>query len=420
MSPHTLPGRTTPFLIVLTALFGVLAGVVQGADQPGEKPVLFVVSRATGEPLRGPVRELGDSWKLRLGTAETPLYQGDDWLTLRRADHPLPANPTSAQLIFTNGDRLPLDLTSVKLVGERLSFTHPLLGEGKPLQVPLPVLSVLWLQPPDQAANIPALLRRLASDRHPRDVVWLQNGDQLEGVLDGLQKQELRLDVARKLTTIPLSKVSALTLSSELSQAPRPRGPHARLVLADGTRLTMVELSAASGKPLRGKTAFGATVEIPLQQVIALDRLQARAVYLDELQPVRYEHTPYLDLKWNYTVGASVDRGDLRLARGTHDRGIGMHSASRLTYHVPAGAQRFEALVGLDEIRGRAGSVRLQVLVDDRPHPLEDNKDVTVARGALPVRLDVRGAKTLTLVVEFGQRGDVGDHVNWVDARFIK
>ena len=41
-------------------------------------------------------------------------------------------------------------------------------------------------------------------------------------------------------------------------------------------------------------------------------------------------------------------------------------------------------------------------------------------RGAVPVRVAVKGAKEATLVVEFGRGGDVGDHVNWADARLVK
>jgi len=38
----------------------------------------------------------------------------------------------------------------------------------------------------------------------------------------------------------------------------------------------------------------------------------------------------------------------------------------------------------------------------------------------LPVRLDVKDAKELTLVVEFGKRGDVLARVNWIDARLVR
>src|SRR5947209_2433060 len=66
-------------------------------------------------------------------------------------------------------------------------------------------------------------------------------------------------------------------------------------------------------------------------------------------------------------AGRSVAGGDLRLGGGTYDKGSGMHSRSRATYAVPAGATRFEAVVGLDEVSGRSGGVQIQLLADGKP-----------------------------------------------------
>jgi hypothetical protein len=61
----------------------------------------------------------------------------------------------------------------------------------------------------------------------------------------------------------------------------------------------------------------------------------------------------------------------------------------------------------------------VEVLVDGKPR-LGREKDLTARTGSLLVRVEVRGAKQLTLAVEFGERGDVEDDVDWVDARLIK
>ena len=58
---------------------------------------------------------------------------------------------------------------------------------------------------------------------------------------------------------------------------------------------------------------------------------------------------------------------DLRLAGSTYDKGIGLHSHSRLSYAVPRDCRRFEALVGLDDRAGRRGSGRIRVLADGKP-----------------------------------------------------
>ena len=97
-----------------------------------------------------------------------------------------------------------------------------------------------------------------------------------------------------------------------------------------------------------------------------------------------------------------------------------MHSTSRVTYSLPDGAKRFEARVGLDDHLGVRGSVRVRLLIDGKERDLGLRGDLTHRVGPLAVSLDLTGAKELTLIVDFGANGDVGDHVNWCDARIVR
>src|SRR5262249_38993019 len=155
---------------------------------------------------------------------------------------------------------------------------------------------------------------------------------------------------------------------------------YARLVLTNGARLS---LSAATLErhTLHGTTLFGARVEIPLDQLLALDILQGKAVYLSDLKPKAYRHTPFLNVSWPYVVDGSVAGRDMRLAGSTYDRGLGMHSQSEITYALPGAYRRFEALVGLDEETGRQGSVRVKVLVDGKPRDFGWDKELTARDG---------------------------------------
>ena len=45
---------------------------------------------------------------------------------------------------------------------------------------------------------------------------------------------------------------------------------------------------------------------------------------------------------------------------------------------------------------------------------------VLAAGTTVPIRVDVREVKALTLVVDFGPTGDVQADVNWADARLVK
>jgi hypothetical protein len=140
---------------------------------------------------------------------------------------------------------------------------------------------------------------------------------------------------------------------------------------------------------------------------------------LDELTPKRFEHTPYLGVAWPLVVNGSVTGQDLRLGGSVYDRGLGVHSASRVSYALPAGVRYFQATVGLDDVAGRRGSVRVRVLRDGKECDLGRQRDLKAGE-MLDVRLDVGGTRELTLVVDFGEGGDIGDHVNWVDARLIR
>ena len=87
---------------------------------------------------------------------------------------------------------------------------------------------------------------------------------------------------------------------------------------------------------------------------------------------------------------------------------------------MPAGARRFETVVGLDELTGRLGAVSIDVLVDGKS--LLDGH-AGVYTGASPPR-SLRlvlppGSRDLTLEVDFGRGGDVQDQVDWADARVI-
>lgn len=409
----------TRFTALLPLL--VIAFLTFAAHSPAQQAPEFIAQTVDGVPRRGPLERLGEGWSGRLGGAAPANVAAGELLSLRRADRPLPAPPLGEQAILVNGDRLPG--TILGLSGERIVFRlPPEYGVEKEVRLPLSALSVLWLDGPDDEESPDRLIRQLTQGQRTRDVVLLRNGDAVEGVLAAVDagRSVLEVEVDRKTVSLDRAKVAAVALTTETAGAVKRRGSQARLVLADGGRVTLTAAACADGKTLTGKTIFGAELRVPLAEVVALDVLGGRAVYLSELKPRRYDFTPALDVRWPYVSDGSVVGDALRLAGSTYDRGVGMHSESRLTYDLGGDYRRFEALVGLDDRTGRGGSVRVKVLVDGKPRDLGFDRELTVRDGPLPLRVDVRGARELTLVVEFGRRLHVEDHVNWADARLVK
>jgi hypothetical protein len=96
-----------------------------------------------------------------------------------------------------------------------------------------------------------------------------------------------------------------------------------------------------------------------------------------------------------------------------------VHAESRLTFDLAGRYDWFEAVVGLDARTGKQGRVRVEVQVDGKAQDLGRDREWEGRDEPLALRIDVRKARRLTLVVRDGRFGDVQAHVNWADARLI-
>jgi hypothetical protein len=258
-----------------------------------------------------------------------------------------------------------------------------------------------------------------------RDIVCLRNGDVVAGVLSELDDQKAEVEVEKKRVTVRMAQVAYIAFNTELSETLRPKGAYARLILTGtgpgkGGRLSLTSAACTDATTLTGTTVFGARLSVPLEEVAALDLLQGRSVYISDLKPSRYEFHPYLDTTWPLATDGNVTEHDLLLRGSTYDKGVSLHSHSRLSYPLGGAYRRFEALVGLDDRDGRSGSVRIRLLADGKVLDIGADRELTAREDPVPINVSVEGVRELTLVVEFGQGGDVQDVVDWVDARLIK
>lgn len=388
------------------------------ADGPLKTPI-FAVRTTRAEMEKGTWRQLRSDWSVRLGEGDGRLIPGANVLSVRRVDIPLPPLPADSHLILANGDRVPF--RGLRLVEEKFHFRHANLEGGNEASLPLSAVSVLWYIAPDKELDAEKLRRRLTAGTRTRDLVYLRNGDVVAGVLTRLDADNAVVEVDKRRVTVKTPQLAYIAFNTELADALRPKGAYARLILRDnrpgrGGRISLTSASADETS-LRGTTVFGARLRVPLLDIAALDTYQANSVYLSDLKESKFAFQPYFDATWPLAVDGNVTGHDLRLAGSTYDKGIGMHSHSRLSYRLSGGFKRFEALVGLDDRDGRGGAVRLRVLADGET--LMD-RAVTSRDAAVPVSLSVEGKRELILEVDFGQDGDVRDVVNWADARLVK
>ena len=110
--------------------------------------------------------------------------------------------------------------------------------------------------------------------------------------------------------------------------------------------------------------------------------------------------------------------GPLSIGGRGFESGIGVHSRSVLTYELDGQYREFTAQCGLDDAAGLMGDVSASIVVDGEVKWEERH----MRGGTQPraVRIDVSGARTLKLRVDFGGNGDVRDRFDWADAALIR
>ena len=92
-----------------------------------------------------------------------------------------------------------------------------------------------------------------------------------------------------------------------------------------------------------------------------------------------------------------------------------MHSPARITYDLDGGYRRFDAQVAIDDTAQERGSVLFRVFVDDGSGKWQEAATSEILRGGqTPQALsaDLSGAKRISLLVDFADRGDELDYAD--------
>jgi hypothetical protein len=402
-------------------LTGLMPVVLLAAAAPPEAEFL-ASSPAKAQPV-GRLVTLTPDGVVTLETADGKVAVRDV-VSLRRTDLPLPPLPRGPELVTTTGDRIP-----GRLVGgdaQRLRF----LPDGGLVPemawaVPYSSAAFVWLtRTPAETPPDPARDSWLGGDRN-RDLVRLRNKDVISGTLDGFVADPVALRFTSDTgaaRTIALTEVAALAFNPSLARIRKPKGPYAHLVLRNGMRVDITS-PIADRETIRGRTLFGQAVEFPLTDLVALSVYQGKAAYLSDLKPKKVEQAGYLGTAWPFASDRTVRGRPLRLntaaGKETFDKGLGTHPQTTLVYDIAGKYSRFEALVGLDAETGRRGQASVRVLVDGKEQTLPTLQRLTAGQAAR-VRLDIGGAKELTLVVDFAPTGGAWGDVNWADARVLE
>ena len=242
----------------------------------------------------------------------------------------------------------------------------------------------------------------------------MTNGDRRLGGFLELGERVIKFQVDTKPVEIDRTGVVALGFDPALVSYPRPKPPYFEVSLSDGTRLGLTEFAIDRGR-MTGLTRFGIRVQFPLGEVAGLRSETVEFISEREIAAVQY--VPYVGPTRPYRLDRAVDGGRFTLSGLTYERGLGTQSRTLLAYKLKPTDLRFQAMVGLDDRAGPLGSVAFRVLLDGKERFATPS--MSARDPAKSIDIELAGAKTLILITEFGDRGDVRDLADWVDARIV-
>ncbi len=392
----------------LGLVVGVLFVGTVGAARTAEPPLLEAVP-VEGKPFRASIATVDAQGRVTLRCEgrdrtmpATDLVFWGTWVEAERAPH----------VVLADGGLLVAEVVSADK--ETLVADSPTFGE---IKLPVPLAAGVVFRPPAERLRRDQLSDRLVRASGDSDRVMLVNGDELAGTIDMIARGRLKLHTEVGPAEIETHRVRAVVFHPALRRRVERQGPSAMVGLGDGTRLRATGLEVDQ-RSVCMTIGGGLTWTASPEALWAVQPLGGRVTYLSDLQPAEYRHVPYLDLKWPYRADRNVQGGMLRSGGRLYAKGLGVHSAARLTYVLTEPYRRFEAALAVDDETVGKGSVGFRVFVDGRLRYA--SPPIRGGEAPVPVSVELDGGKRLDLVVDFAERADELDHANWLNARLVR
>lgn len=403
---------------VLRRVCGALLVLFVARDGfPQENPNrLVTVRNQDGREITGNLVSVGEG-QLTVGTTESHHLATRNLISLRCLKRPSVRNPADPLVLLSDGGMLAARV----MQGDELSLVvrwarFPVWDEVK---LPLEGVRGIIFTRSDDAAGEARLWNRLTGHRDRHDLVLLTNGDSLFGQILRMDEQAVTLDTASGQSSIERTGIRAIAFNPELINVEPRKGEEALVSLVDGSRFRITKLKMGALDRLAGRTLFSERLELPLLTIESLRFLGGCATWISDLEPEHYTFEPYLDFPWPWRRDRNVQGGRLVLRGTEYPKGVGLHSRSEISYRLDGKYRAFQATIGIDDDAQGKGSALFEVLVDGKP--AYKSGELTGASSAVPLkRIDVTGAKTLTLRVDFGAQADILDHADWCDAVLIR
>lgn len=290
---------------------------------------------------------------------------------------------------------------------------HVAWSVGEKLVLPIDVVRAVRFKPAVADENFEAALAKPSADNDRLFVEVDGKLTVLTGLVESLTAENVVFQYEGQQQTLATAKLYGIVVAQVGKPGKDVTGVTAEL--GEGSRVVGAVKSLADDKLT---LAVGpTTVALPWPAVKSLTIRSSRLAFLSDLEPTAVEEHRLVTLPQSWQRDKNVAKKTMMLGERKFERGIGTHAYSKLTFDIGGYFDVFSAVVGIDSSTERKGDCVFVVLADDKELFRER---MTGATEPKELKLNIAGAKQLTLLVEPGEDLDLADLADWADARVIK
>ena len=408
-------------------LFPLLFAAVAAADPPVDAQLL------DGRAVSGAMVRWDAEGLTVAGESGQVTLPVDRLLSVRWPGDKFTAPGSAKYMELVDGTRLNIaDFTTRRGVADASTAYS-----SSPLRIRTALISTVELQPASEASRV--AWRELETKNLAGDVLLVskrdgQSVDYLAGILGDVTADQAGFEWEGDRVQVKRSKIAALAYHHD-----KPAGlPDAvcRLETADGSQIPAREVALEEGR-LHVVTPAGVRLTLAVADVRQADFSAGKLAYLSDLKPVRAQWTPRIATPLSAELQAihGMPRSDQSFAGSAltlawkdatqssrrslrvYAKGLAVRSRTELEYRLPAGMQQFVAIAGIDPVAMGQGRVALEIRGDGR---LLWQGAVDGKRDPVELDVDLKGARRLQLVVDYGENLDYGDRLHLGEARVTK
>jgi len=285
-------------------------------------------------------------------------------------------------------------------------------------EIPLSTVAGVRFVAVKQSESQAAFDQALVEPGPAHDTLLLTNDGKvqsLHGVTDAIEPAGIRFRWRERSIPVPPDRAIGIIFAQGTGAKPSP--PAAACQLDDGS-IWCGSIESSDRNSVCLRLTGGQTVRIPLPRLREIRFNSDRLIFLSDLEPAKFEFEPFGATHWPWRRNRSVANRPLRIDGQSFTRGLGVHSRTVLTYALDGTYTQLAAIIGIDDGARPRGNVIFRVTTDGKE--VFNSGPVTGKDKPRPILVPIHKARSLELIVDFGQDLDLGDQADWCDARLIR